>query len=260
VGDCIAFFVLVYMDMKEYIKEHMRPVDVPYTKDFKMTYFKKNDLKTIPILINSFNRLECLKRLVTRLKSDGYNNIYIIDNNSTYEPLLRYFDEENLRVFRLSANVGYLAIWKCDIVKYFINKPYIYTDPDVLPDVDCPSDYIERFYDILEQNPIVPKVGFGLRIDDLPDHYSLKQEVIKHESKFWIGKHPNDLYVANIDTTFALYRAGKKGGWWLQPAIRTGGKYVAQHLPWYSDTNNPTEEDTFYKESVTQSTHWTKLL
>jgi glycosyltransferase involved in cell wall biosynthesis len=248
------------MDMKNYIKKQMQPVDVPYTKDFKLTFFKKKDLKTIPILINSYNRLECLKRLVERLKSDGYTNIYIIDNNSTYEPLLRYFDEEKLRVFRLSENVGYLAVWKCDIIKYFINKPYVYTDPDVLPDIECPSDFIEIFYQILSLYPKVSKVGFGLRIDDLPDHFAQKQQVIQHESQFWTRPllESNDIFGAPIDTTFALYRAGQKGGWWL-PAIRTGAKYVAQHLPWYTDSANLTEEDIFYKNSVTQSTHWTKL-
>jgi GT2 family glycosyltransferase len=203
--------------------------------------------------------LDCLRKLVERLKSDGYNNIYIIDNNSTYEPLLRYFEEENLRVFRLSQNVGYLAVWKCNIIKYFINKPYVYTDPDVLPDIDCPSDYIEKFYKVLELDKRILKVGFGLRIDDLPDHFTLKNDVIEHESAFWVNELPNDLYVANIDTTFALYRTGAKGGWWMTPAIRTGGKYVAQHLPWYTDSSNPTEEDKYYKESVTQSTHWTQL-
>jgi hypothetical protein len=246
--------------MEEYIKEQMKPVDVAYTKDFKIQGYKKGYINTIPILINSFNRLDCLSKLVERLKSDGYTNIYIIDNNSTYEPLLRYFKEEKLRVFRLSENVGYLAVWKCDIIKYFINKPYVYTDPDVLPDDHCPNGYLGLMYMHLMNNPNVSKVGFGLRIDDLPDHFGLKEQVIRHESQFWLRPLDanNTIYQAPIDTTFALYRAGQKGGWWL-PAIRTGDLYVAKHLPWYADSTNPTDEDNFYKNSVTQSTHWTKL-
>jgi hypothetical protein len=245
------------MNMQNYIKEQMASVNVPYTKDFKIDSFKKNNIFTIPVLINSYNRLDCLKRLVDRLKADGYTNIYIIDNNSTYEPLLRYFEQEKLRVFRLSENVGYLAIWKCDIVKYFINKPYVYTDPDILPVDECPSDYINWFYHMLDYDKSFSKVGFGLKIDDLPDHFNLKDEVVRHESQFWTKPYQNELFVAPIDTTFALYRAGQKGGWWL-PALRTTGNYLARHLPWYADSVNPTEEDVFYKNSVTQSTHWTK--
>ena len=45
---------------------------------------------------------------------------------------------------------------------------------------------VEKQYDaFLRGYPGYKKAGFGLRIDDLPDHYRLKQEVIVWESRFW---------------------------------------------------------------------------
>ena len=66
-----------------------------------------------------------------------------------------------------------------------------------------------------------------------------------------------NIYKASIDTTFALYKPNAKGGWQL-PALRIGGKYIARHLPWYSDTNNFSEEENFYIEKSTSSSSWYK--
>ena len=44
----------------------------------------------IPIIINNYNRLSYLKRLINSLESRDSNNFYIIDNNSTNSPLIIY--------------------------------------------------------------------------------------------------------------------------------------------------------------------------
>ena len=49
------------------------------------------DYKEIPIIINNFNRLDTLQKLIASLEIRGYRNIYIIDNLSTYPPLLDYY-------------------------------------------------------------------------------------------------------------------------------------------------------------------------
>jgi hypothetical protein len=220
--------------------------------------FNNKKIKSIPIIINSFNRLSCLKELVDRLKSMDYNNIYIIDNNSTYEPLHNYYDTEKLNVFRMNKNVGFLSLWKTDIYKHFISNPYVYTDPDVVPIENCPDNFIEHFHSLLKKYPEIDKVGFGLKLDDIPDHFKLKSEVISHESNFWKNVAEENVYNAPIDTTFALYRPGRIGGYWLR-GMRTGGDYTARHLGWYIDNENPTEEEIFYKNTIAQSTHWSQL-
>ena len=49
---------------------------------------KRINYKDIPIIINNYNRLEMLTKLIHGLENKGYHNLYIIDNQSTYPPLL----------------------------------------------------------------------------------------------------------------------------------------------------------------------------
>ena len=41
--------------------------------------------KDVPIVINNFNRLDSLKRLIAGLESRGYRNIHIIDKTTSYQ-------------------------------------------------------------------------------------------------------------------------------------------------------------------------------
>ena len=108
-------------------------------------------------------------------------------------------------------NYGHHVLWDCglfdDIIK---SEYYVLTDPDVLPIEECPSDYVEQFYRILEQHPEKTKVGFALKLDDLPENYKYKYDIIRFESFYWEKRmqYQFPIYDAPIDTTFALYRPG----------------------------------------------------
>jgi hypothetical protein len=247
--------------MRPYVEEQMRPVrDVRVERDFRVQHqgfsIRKNPQLT-PIVINNFNRLTYLRETVESLRTRGYENLYVIDNASTYAPLLDYYDESGLNVFRLSQNVGYLALWRTPVFKEFINNFYVYTDSDVVPEESCPADIIAHLKRVLDRFPDARKAGLGLRIEDLPEHYALREQVIAHEAQFWKQPIAEGLFSAPIDTTFALYRRGVVGGWWL-PAIRTDAPYLARHLPWYADSDNPTDEERQYLQTATGSTHWTQ--
>ena len=186
----------------------------------------------------------------------NFKNIIILDNNSTYPPLLEYYKSCNYTIHYLSENLGFLALWKSTLYDDIYSKSYyILTDPDVIPDENCPKDFIAHFYNLLQKHPALDKVGFSLKIDDLPDHYDRKQKVIEIESPFWKHRVADDYYNAVIDTTFALYRPGVKGGFWLN-AGRTLPPYSAQHLPWYEDSENPDEETIYYRENAEYSKNW----
>jgi hypothetical protein len=162
-------------------------------------------------------------------------------------------------VFLLNENVGHLSLWKSGLYKQFQHDYYVYTDPDVLPDEECPDDVIEFFWRKLQQYPSIEKIGFGLKIDDLPDHYADKTKVIDWESKYWKKPVEENVFDAELDTTFALYRPYTNGAKWVQKAYRTGKPYVASHLPWYEDSANDSEETLFYKKEIRQgSSHWIK--
>ena len=200
----------------------------------------------IPVLVACRDRLTPLLSLVAWLERAGCQRILLIDNDSVYPPLLEYFDETPHTVIKLRANVGPTHFWDHGIVSGNVrNERYIVTDPDVVPDDDCPLDAIDRFGELLDRYPNCVKVGFGLRIDDLPNRYRHADAVRAYEGAFWKDELENGVYSAAIDTTFSLYHQGVSE-YLRSPAIRTGFPYVARHLPWYADLSHPTNEEAYY--------------
>lgn len=216
------------------------------------------DPKKIPIIINNRNRYTYLVQLITWLERSGHENIIILDNDSTYPPLLEYYGNAKHRVVKLGANVGHLALWKSSLYKEIENQYYVYSDPDVVPSDQCPRDLVAYLLRQLEKYSNIDKCGAGLRIDDLPERYSNKKQVMEWESKYWKKEVAPGIYDAEVDTTFAVYRPYTNGAIWVAPAYRTGEPYVAWHLPWYEDSVNPTEENQYYMQhSKPGSSHWT---
>lgn len=207
------------------------------------------DYRDIPVIINNFNRLEWLKQLIAWLEKAGMKNIFIIDNVSNYPPLLDYYETTKHTVIKLGANLGYKSVWDTKIHLWFKGLPYIYTDPDVLPLDECPLDVIEHFRNLLCNHKDITKVGFGLKIDDIPDHYIKKQEVLGWETKYWNNKIGKNLYKANIDTTFALYAPNSFGQQWGK-TLRTSGKYMLRHLPWYENEDSLSIEEKNYRKAT----------
>jgi hypothetical protein len=228
-----------------------------FGKLFNINLLEADKITMIPIIIINFNRLDCLLKQIKKLESLGLNNIRILDNNSTYPPLLEYYGICPYIIHRLDKNMEFEALWTSGIFeKYYKNQYYVLTDPDVIPDDTCPDDFLVHFYNLLQKYSNLDKVGFSLKIDDLPDYYDKKCKVIDHESQFWKKLVNNDYYDAPIDTTFALYRPNEKGGAELR-AGRTKLPYIAKHLPWYSDSSNPDDETLYYRQQAIFSKNWT---
>src|SRR5581483_1171394 len=177
--------------------------EVEIRQAFTVTPFDPRNCFSLPIIITSFNRLTCLRQLVECLRSRGYWNLYVIDNASDYEPLLRYYIEASLPVFSLSKNVGCYALWQTTVGQLFTSTYYALTDPDVVPISECPDDFAAYFLRILDYYPNVNKVGFGLRLDDIPRTQPLWSKIVRHELQFWKYPLAPNLYAAPIDTTFA---------------------------------------------------------
>lgn len=226
---------------------------------WKLSGRRVGDPKDIPIIINNYNRLTYLKALIGSLKERGYNNIHILDNKSTYPPLLEYYKNTPCRVIRLNENIGYKALWESGVFDEFKHSYYVYTDSDMELSADCPDDFMYHFITILEKYTLSQKVGFGIKIDDLPDHFINKTSVIEHESEFWRDEIESGLYRAPIDTTFALYRPYCKGvASRYHKVFRTGEPYTIRHLPWYVDSANMSDEELYYVNNISQSTHWSQ--
>jgi tetratricopeptide (TPR) repeat protein len=221
-----------------------------------------DDWRDLPVIINNRDRLAPMLRLLDWLRRAGHRNVIILDNQSTYPPLLRFYEQlSGPRLVRLDVNAGHVALWRAGILaRLRIETPFVYTDPDIVPDEGCPLNAVEHFCRILLGHGQPLKVGFNLRIDDLPDCYRHKEMVIRWEgAQFWsphLEIRPGQ-YWAPIDTTFALYPAHAP---YVLPGIRTGPPYVARHLTWYSDSANPDEEEQYYRaHAVAGVTNWSAV-
>jgi hypothetical protein len=208
-----------------------------------------------PVFVNCRDRLAPLAELVDWLERAGCDEIYLIDNDSAYEPLLDYYRSTPHTVVRLGENFGKWSLWQAPGLYERTNgRRFVYTDPDVIPVADCPLDALDRFSELLDAYKLPNKVGFGLRIDDIPDHYRHKRDVLAVEGGMWQWPLEAGVFYAPIDTTFALYR---ENGSWAREAIRTGPPYVARHDSWYLDFDRLTPEEAFYEERAAFTTAYT---
>jgi len=228
----------------------------------------------IPIFIISCNRVTVLQECINSFRKfiAAPFQIVIHDNCSSYVPLLNYLEQlegEGVLVYRSSAKVNFdyeLNNVSATIENWFNEHDapyYIVTDPDIALVQQC-DDIIDFYAHILDTNPSIEVVGPMLRIDDIPDYYPLKNEVIqRHNEQFW-HKKPSFLKWKNcdvgfqealIDTTFGMYRKSYKFHR-LSKGYRTYQPYWARHLDWYLDPNKMTDDQKYYLKNASNVSHW----
>lgn len=201
---------------------------------------------TTPAFVVCHDLLLWTQRTVAALEKVT-DEVYLVDNASTYPPLLEWYESTPHTVVRLGANDGKLAPWKHGIIRrYAKGRRFLLTDPDVEPRPDCPSDWLARFSEVLDRYPHLWKVGFSLELSDLPDCYAFKPQVVAREKLFWPRRQlPHAGYPVMVDTTLALYRENAR--YCTGPAVRTPRPYTARHLAWYINSADPGEELLYYR-------------
>lgn len=199
----------------------------------------------IPIFINNRDRLTTLQNLIDDLILLGYSNILVLDNQSTYKPLLEYYQDCPAEVIYLDKNIGHTALWGSGILKRFSNSEWIvYTDSDIELSKNAQEGFIERMIKVA-QDFRVNKVGLAIQIYDLPNN-KLCNQIKQIEKQYWtnILPHKEQVYNAKVDTTFHVLRNGTPYNY---DALRIGGEgYTIKHIPWYNDWNNLNEEEQYY--------------
>jgi len=210
----------------------------------------------VPVFILCRDRLESLTELVEWLERARAQRIFLVDNASSYPPLLEYLERTPHEVIRLPENQGAFALWRSVLPDLGIEGRYVCSDPDIVPIAECPLDAIEYFGEILDRYPSYIKAGFGLRIDDLPEHYAMRDEVRVVERYNWERPIAPRLYDGFIDTTFALYRGVEAFD--QVPAVRTGYPYLARHTTWYLDEQDLPEEERYYRDRSTLTPWWSR--
>ncbi len=223
--------------------------------------FSKIPNSAIPILINNFNRLDLLKLQLDWLHSLKEDiAIIIVDNHSTYLPLLDFYktlQAPNIQVVYLGFNS-----WRKG-VEYLAGKLKSYsklviTDVDLIPYSTTPKDILSHLSSLLDKYPDYNHIGTSLEIKDLPDTNPMKRKVIQFESRYWspCAKQLNqEVFIADIDTTFAMYRNTSKT-LLTGPALRTDRPYTLKHVDWYIEPNNYSKEYHNYLSSCKSFATW----
>ncbi len=223
----------------------------------RLHHYIDNPKDTIAFIIIR-DRLELMKDLIKWMERQGLNKIVFVDNDSRLPTLLDFLQHTKYQVLSMQRNTLQTGIWTAGIVRVLCPDDfYIVTDPDLVPTRD-EKDVISHLYKMQEKFPHHLKVGLGLRIDDIPDYFVLKKDVIKWESQFWKHELEPGAYEAGVDTTFALYKPYTHS-YLIHPSIRTGEPYTARHLPWYSKPDKLSDEEIFYRMRLDHNVNtWNK--
>lgn len=215
----------------------------------------------IPVYVNTFNRLTTTRRLCEQIAALDNAVPIVVDNASTWEPLLEWYEQCPFEVIRLTDNLGHHAPWKCGATSRMNEGYYCVTDCDL--DLEgVPVDLMHTLTVPLISWTAPPvKSGVALRIDDLP---VWQTQVKDWESRFWrqpiADRFKVIRYWAPIDTTLAMYRANTPVRIATRVAgiksVRTAGPYTARHMPWYLDPTSLDDENKNYFATANSSNSW----
>ena len=195
----------------------------------------------IPIVIISWNCLTFIKKLIDQLKRYP-NPIILLDNKSSYKPLLDYYKEikrelkDKIEIRLLKENYGSNVYLKLKNLP----KIFILTDPDIEINENMPLNFAEILLGLSNKYKVY-KVGLALDLKDKADFIRCGEEgnpLYEYQLKYWRDRIASDyeLYHAPVDTTFCLVNSKYKEDNPTMPAIRIAGDFTARHLPWYKET------------------------
>jgi hypothetical protein len=229
----------------------------------------------IPIFVIVHDRIKVLKKTL-----DSFNKyiktpyeIIFFDTKSTYKPCIDYLkkmEENNYKVYWSGINDHNLimnAVY--DYKKNNNFKYFVITDPDIELD-NVNGDILEYYIYLLNKYKVIG-VGPMLRIDDIPNHYPRKKNVIEgHTRQFW-HKKPKEIKYNNkkyniqfsgIDTTFQLCSIDNiPNKFPNKNCIRCYAPYSARHLDWYLNPDILTEDQIYYSKNArgghhSKGAHW----
>jgi hypothetical protein len=211
------------------------------------------EVSQIPVYIVCRDRVSDLRLLVAWLLEAGMQSITLLDNASTYPPLLEYYSllesgyalDFPVKVVRLGRNLGHLALFQSGLQP---PGAFFLSDPDLIP-LGPPSG-IHYLWELSQRYPAFQKLGFGLELEGA----TMPQPVLEAERGFWAPQLRLEagVYRAPIDTTFALWLPGRQLN-----GIRTGHPHVMRHTSYFTDYSRLdllSEEERYYLAHVEGTT------
>jgi hypothetical protein len=212
---------------------------------------------SITVVINNRNLLSWPKAMVEKIQSySSLEDILIIDNDSSYEPLLEWYDTLNIKVLKI-PNIGHTSPWIPEINAFIKTESYVVTDPD-LDLSETPIDTLTHLDNCLKEYPFLEKIGLGLDIKSVPLESPFYAHVNSHEKKFWnLPLINNKFRIAPIDTTFAIYNKKIMNEYKITGA-RMNYPYVAKHIPW--NLVERSDEFNYYINEANKSSSYKTFL
>jgi hypothetical protein len=234
----------------------------------KVAYLLENSVTEIPVIIVSYNNSEYVQNMALQLSRYQIRPI-VIDNNSTnptsivtLEMLAR---DKHISLARSKHNFGPMVGFLPEIYSK-LPEEFAYTDPDLKFHNSLPDDFLVALANISKQFCTF-KAGMALTLEpkhllanstrtvrrETPIKYQSLVGIEDWENQFWRMRieHPMfQLYSADIDTTFAVYRKSNfKGDFY--DAIRVAGEFSAIHLPWFPtmDICSENSREAYYKNN-----------
>jgi hypothetical protein len=203
----------------------------------------------VPVFVPCFNNVTYCRSMYRQLLNFGKTSIVFVDNNSTDSEMISFLEEQAVVSIRLNANLGPRAL--ITYKRYFDTLPIYFclSDPDLIFNPDMPNSFVEDLLALSERSQF-GKVGLALRIDDVDkmrettlNIFGASYNIVDWEKKYWLRRYQDNIieapvYVASIDTTFALYNkkyVAARTGRGFYRALRVAGKYTARHDPWYKE-------------------------
>ena len=182
-----------------------------------------------------------------------YKHIHVINNNSTYAPLLTYLEsiKDIVTVHTMDKNYGHTVHNLQLFQKYHVNGKYFLTDPDLTLNENLPVNFIDNMVSISEKYK-AHRVGFALDIF----HPNLGKEVtyngktpFQWETPAWSQPIEETVYNAAIDTTFCLVNTNYPNG----VHLRIAGNYTCIHRPWmrgWREELLPDELENYKRDNI----------
>jgi hypothetical protein len=218
----------------------------------------------IPVFIISFNRLDCLKKLVAWLESAEMAEPVIVDNASTYPPLVEWFEamKTSIAIHRFETNYGPYRVWDERLYAAHTTDAqpfYVVTDPDVVPIAECPKDAIPRLVEAWQELRR-PKIGLSLRYETIPDTLPSAHDIRRWEMSMQSRELPRAAgadgaprprcYDSMLDTSFQLNHRDVQAPSCGSHGIRLAHPYMADHLGWHLDPARLSPEDKYYWDTA----------
>jgi hypothetical protein len=208
---------------------------------------------SIPVIINNRDLLTWPKAMVERIKQyNDVGRIIIIDNESTYQPLLEWYETKPCEIIRV-GNLGHRAPWDTNLVRSLKSEYYVVTDPD-LDLSQTPDDTLQYLREkILDLG--MRKLGLMLDLGRVtPEMTYYKYLQWYEKGRRHMSGIINDIMIRlTVDTTFAIYPGDE---WrYFVGGSSTLPPYQAGHMPWYytKETMEADQEYMYYLNHASNS-------